>query len=415
MDDGAILPSIWRKIHAVALLAVIVAAAGCMGDARFAARVTAKIHREQLTRAQIDGALHACSYCHGVGGRSVSPLFPRLAGQNADYIEAQLYAFRDHTRADPDARAYMWGMAAPLSDRVIHGLAVYYAAQLPARGTPAGANAMAAGSMIYQRGVADTVLPCMACHGAEGQGAGTTPRLAGQHRLSLRRQLGYFAAGERTGGMMNEESMNMTDRQFKDVTAYLAAQTYTNAADGSGASVTQAGVADAARVCSSCHDFGDNHVSPAFTFPRLAGQQKRYLVMQLEAFRDKRRADPRARIYMWGRAAHLDDAMIARLAAYYAAQKPAPASVQDAADVAAGKQIYQQGIPDKTPPCGTCHGANAEGAGTRPRLAGQRRLSLQRQLVYFATNARSGGMMHKESMNLTARQIENLSAYLAAR
>jgi hypothetical protein len=42
--------------------------------------------------------------------------FPDLAAQTAPYLEAQLRAFRDQTRRDPDALSYMWGMAAQLSD-----------------------------------------------------------------------------------------------------------------------------------------------------------------------------------------------------------------------------------------------------------------------------------------------------------
>jgi cytochrome c553 len=45
------------------------------------------------------------------------------------FIEVQLKAFRYHERADPDASAYLWRMAEPLSDRVIRGLARYYAGQ----------------------------------------------------------------------------------------------------------------------------------------------------------------------------------------------------------------------------------------------------------------------------------------------
>ena len=214
---------------------------------------------------------------------------------------------------------------------------------------------------------------------------------------------------------MNQETMHLTHRQLQDVSAYLAAQS-----GGKGGAAARAGpvtrvqVEAAARVCSSCHGFGGSHVAPAFAFPRLAGQQKQYLVAQLKAFRDHKRADPRARTYMWAMAGNLDDAMIARLAAYYAAQKPLPGFAQEASDVAAGKRIYQQGIRDKIPPCATCHGGKAQGAGTRPRLAGQRRLSLQRQLAYFAANARSGGLMHRESRQLTDEQITDLAAYLAA-
>jgi len=136
--------------------------------------------------------------------------------------------------------------------------------------------------------------------------------------------------------------------------------------------------------------------------------------VQLKAFRDKTRDDPRARAYMWGIAASLDDAMIKRLAAYYAAQTPLSGSAQDSTDVAAGKKIYEQGIRDKIPPCLICHGAKAEGAGTRPRLAGQHRLSLERQLEYYAADTRVNVVMHQESMNLTAQQMTEVSAYLAA-
>jgi cytochrome c553 len=82
--------------------------------------------------------------------------------------------------------------------------------------------------------------------------------------------------------------------------------------------------------------------------------------------------------------------------------------------VAAGKKIYEQGIRDKIPPCLTCHGTKAEGAGTRPRLAGQHRLYLERRLAHYATDARVDMVMHQEAINLTAQQMTAVSAYLAA-
>ena len=57
--------------------------------------------------ADISGIIHVCSSCHGPEGHSISSTFPRLAGQQKDYIERQLRAFRDHTRADPHALTYM--------------------------------------------------------------------------------------------------------------------------------------------------------------------------------------------------------------------------------------------------------------------------------------------------------------------
>src|ERR1700693_2114843 len=52
----------------------------------------------------VAGTVHVCSSCHGPGGRSTSSTFPRLAGQQKDYLVAQLQAFRDKTRADPPAQ-----------------------------------------------------------------------------------------------------------------------------------------------------------------------------------------------------------------------------------------------------------------------------------------------------------------------
>src|SRR6202051_2626400 len=74
-----------------------------------------------------------CANCHGVSGRSTSPTFPNLAAQTRPYLQAQLHAFRDQTRADPDALSYMWGMASQLSDAAIDAISTYYAAQPPSR------------------------------------------------------------------------------------------------------------------------------------------------------------------------------------------------------------------------------------------------------------------------------------------
>ena len=97
------------------------------------------------------------------GGRSISSTFPRLAGQQKDYLIAQLTAFRDHKRADPHAQTYMWGMAARLSDPTIVALAAYYAAQPPVPGTADNSPEAAAGRKIYTQGIPAANVPaCMA-------------------------------------------------------------------------------------------------------------------------------------------------------------------------------------------------------------------------------------------------------------
>src|SRR5271168_4348931 len=80
-------------------------------------------------KAVLHKTIETCGTCHGINGRSIAPTFPNLAAQTAPYIELQLHAFKDQSRADPDAQAYMWGMASQLNDAQISALAGYFAAQ----------------------------------------------------------------------------------------------------------------------------------------------------------------------------------------------------------------------------------------------------------------------------------------------
>ena len=167
-----------------------------------------------------------CTYansCHGPGGRSISPTFPRLAGQQKDYIVAQLQAFRDKTRADPHAQTYMWGMAAQLSDPTIDAIAAYYASQTPVAGQASDLPETVAGKKIFTEGIPSESVPaCMACHGEKAEGNGPIPRLAGQHQAYLARQLEAFASMARANEIMHENSKDLTPQQISEVTAYLA-------------------------------------------------------------------------------------------------------------------------------------------------------------------------------------------------
>jgi cytochrome c553 len=171
--------------------------------------------------------IHVCSSCHGLRGHSTSSLFPRLAGQQRDYIVMQLKAFRDRSRADLHAKAYMWGMSARLTDAQIASIADYYAAEPPFDGDddPDPSPQAAAGAEIYRKGIASEKVPaCIRCHGKKGEGDGTTPRLAGQHADYLARQLEWFASRERANQVMYESSKNLTPDQIAAVSAYLGGQ-----------------------------------------------------------------------------------------------------------------------------------------------------------------------------------------------
>jgi cytochrome c553 len=70
--------------------------------------------------------LAACAGCHGPAGTGLPAEFPRLAGQHAEYTEAQLKLFRSGERAN-DPNGMMRDVASKLSDAEIKALADYIA------------------------------------------------------------------------------------------------------------------------------------------------------------------------------------------------------------------------------------------------------------------------------------------------
>ena len=68
----------------------------------------------------------ACAGCHGPNGAGIPAEFPRLGGQYAEYVAAQLQAFRSGARGN-DPNGMMRGVAAHLSDSQIRALSQYVA------------------------------------------------------------------------------------------------------------------------------------------------------------------------------------------------------------------------------------------------------------------------------------------------
>jgi len=172
-------------------------------------------------------AVQVCSACHGVTGNSVSPNFPRLAGQQPDYIEQQLKNFRSHQRADPEGYEYMWGISRKLTDEQIKGLADYFSKQKPSIPVAMGADAksVADGKAIFENGVPEqNVIACQACHGAKAEGIGAFPRLAHQHKDYLIKQLNVFQYTQgRPGTPMEAISHPLTGENKEAVASYLQA------------------------------------------------------------------------------------------------------------------------------------------------------------------------------------------------
>jgi cytochrome c553 len=73
-----------------------------------------------------------CAACHGANGVAIAPTYPNLAGQNAEYMVAQLMAFKSGERKGASS-ALMAPMAMTLSDQDMLDLAAFYNSLEPAK------------------------------------------------------------------------------------------------------------------------------------------------------------------------------------------------------------------------------------------------------------------------------------------
>jgi cytochrome c553 len=80
---------------------------------------------ESIYRGGIaDRHVAACAGCHSPNGAGIPSQYPRLSGQHADYIAAQLKAFRDGNRTNSPQ---MMDIAGRLNDKEIAAVADYAA------------------------------------------------------------------------------------------------------------------------------------------------------------------------------------------------------------------------------------------------------------------------------------------------
>jgi cytochrome c553 len=175
-----------------------------------------------IQKAAEEKAVNLCSTCHGPRGVSTSAEFPILAAQRAGYLAAQIDAFRKQTRAEKDAHDFMWGIAGRLDEKIINGIAAYYAAQPPAPGRTDDPALVAKGKELFDKGLLDRAIPaCASCHGANGEGIADFPRLAGQHAKYVAKQLTYIQTLTRAAPVMHGIVKDLTPSEIQAVAIYV--------------------------------------------------------------------------------------------------------------------------------------------------------------------------------------------------
>ena len=159
-----------------------------------------------------------------------------------------------------------------------------------------------------------------------------------------------------------------------------------------------------AQACAACHGPNGNSTQPQF--PVLAGQNSRYLYLELRDFQEGRRSDP----LMTPMAAGLSRDEMREMADWFSKQKPAPVNFKvDPEKARLGKLKADETL------CTMCHLGGFSGQNEIPRVAGQHHDYIVKQLTDFKARKRTNdaGSMTSVSATLNEADIENLAHYIA--
>lgn len=159
------------------------------------------------------------------------------------------------------------------------------------------------------------------------------------------------------------------------------------------------------QACAACHGADGNSSSGAF--PNLAGQNWRYIYMQLKDFKEGRRKDP----VMSPMAEPLSRQDMIDIANFYAARRPTPSSFRaDEEKIKLGKAKADETL------CAMCHLGGFAGQNEIPRVAGQQYEYIVKQMKDFKARTRTNdaGNMTSVARTLSDADIENLAHYITS-
>ena len=152
--------------------------------------------------------------------------------------------------------------------------------------------------------------------------------------------------------------------------------------------------------CANCH--GAQGISKTVDVPNLAGQHPAYLLEQIRKFGSGERKDA----FMEGLIKVMKPEERVQIALFYASQQVPPGKA-DPAQVGKGQVLFGK-------LCARCHGDDAHGNQTYPRLAGQKQPYLQTSITRYrdGTGIRTNQLMAIATGGLKNEDILALSHFL---
>lgn len=139
---------------------------------------------------------------------------------------------------------------------------------------------------------------CQVCHGLKGEGSSAIyPRIAGQHKEYIAKQLMDFRSGQRKG-TMNEMAADLSNEEIFSLAEYFDGQpTLTHKVRNKALAAVgeyiflNGNEYSGIEACATCHGMDGSGTK---ALPRLAGQHKRYVLIQLDEFDSRKRNNDNA-------------------------------------------------------------------------------------------------------------------------
>ena len=169
--------------------------------------------------------------------------------------------------------------------------------------------------------------------------------------------------------------------------------------------------------CAACHGADGNSIST--DWPKLAGQNQKYLYEQLKYFRDGERMN----VLMMAVTPYLQtlsDEDLLDISAFYSNYKISGGQAKNDEELLAlGTQLYRFGnMKEQIPACTSCHGVYGQGNSLAgyPSVGGQQVGYLKSSLKAYRSKERNAGesslIMQSIAENLTDYEIEALANYM---
>ncbi len=344
-----------------------------------------------------------CARCHGLDGVSVEENVPNLASQHADYLYAQLNAYKEGTRAHTRMRRSV----RILNDESLRQLAAYYSnLELPisrdaedrARSLEQAEDKVGSEDMTPVEAGKAASASCSPCHGQDGNSAlPGMPSLAGQNLLYLVNATKAYREASRKDPMMRPAVALLNDDTIENLALYYALQppkASPTTAEGDAAKGRSL-----ATPCAECHGEDGNSSKP--DTPSLAGQDPKYLAAATLAYKNGTR-DHSA---MQSLVASLSEGDINDLAAFYASLQP---KIGEARKPLTTAQWAER--------CDRCHGIDGNSIDPGiPSISSQREDYLAKAMLSYRERERGNTIMRAMLRPMKDIEIKNLAAYYSGK